>query len=956
MKIVALLLSTIAAVALPAARASVPTFSSQPYYWSGNVSGTVAGGSGVWDTSTAHWSSDPSGSSYVPWDNSGGYGAIFQNAGGTVTIGAPVTVGDITFGVSGYTLTGTNAITLAGGSGVVNAVGSATISAVLTGTSQLTKTGAGSDLILSGTNTYSGGTTLTAGRLIAYNASALGSGTVSIIGGGLGAALTTTVANPITVATGYIANYGGGANPTFTGHITLTGATFQIKANSNIASSLTVTGGVTGAGGMILSNGESSVDFAPLWISGGSLNNTGAITNSGPGHGASNVSAVIGTNVTSVIQASPTSALILSAQNTYTGPTLVNSGTLFVEGSLAAGSAVTVANGATLRGSGTIGGSVALNAGAAVAPGSASAPVADLHVGGNFTWNGSAGAAMAGFQLDNGDSDSSGLVISGTLLKGAAGTFAFDLHNSGVRGVYTLATFASTTFDASDFSALNLPSGLAALFRIVGGAQLEVVVLNDEPIITTGLLKGAQVTNQPAGTVSSAFGTPQTGAFSGSFKAGKKTTPAIFAPDGSLLLQLSGTVNGSTVHNGILTKLGQPSGDAVIATLKTGGEVTGRNKSVLMAGLASGSTAVVAQTGTTYATMPAGVTIAKFLAIDGNGPDIYFMAQLGGVATAANKLALCKISPVSDSGPSVLVRKGDSVGGKTVSVIATLAGSPGTLAQERWRRLGNATPGDIGMRLTFSDKSAAVYDLHALLAVTGTITGISDLAGDELTAFGLPAFGPESFASLVSLSGSVATAKNVALVTGSDSASLGVLAQKGDPVSLDANGHALTGFTIKSLSDPIVGANQSVAFLLKIGGKTGTKTGIGYSTDGAAWSLLANAGATAPGGGHWASFSSLVLPKIAVAGPIFVGKLAVSVADEVTTKTNVGLWGADGFGTLQLLLRTGQTVGGKTLKSFVALAPSPGSIGAASGYDSHGDVTLMATFTDGTQELIQVTP
>jgi autotransporter-associated beta strand protein len=61
--------------------------------------------------------------------------------------------------------------------------------------------------------------------------------------------------------------------------------------------------------------------------------------------------------------------LTLTAANTYTGPTVVNAGTLAVNGSLAAGAAVTVNAGATLDGIGTCGGNVTVNSGGTLAPG-----------------------------------------------------------------------------------------------------------------------------------------------------------------------------------------------------------------------------------------------------------------------------------------------------------------------------------------------------------------------------------------------------------------------------------------------------------------------------------------------------------------------------------------------------------------------------------------------------------
>jgi len=68
------------------------------------------------------------------------------------------------------------------------------------------------------------------------------------------------------------------------------------------------------------------------------------------------------------LQKTGAGVLVLGGVNTYTGTTVVNSGTLLVNGSLASGSAVTV-NAGTIGGSGTINGTVDVKSGATVAPG-----------------------------------------------------------------------------------------------------------------------------------------------------------------------------------------------------------------------------------------------------------------------------------------------------------------------------------------------------------------------------------------------------------------------------------------------------------------------------------------------------------------------------------------------------------------------------------------------------------
>ncbi len=178
----------------------------------------------------------------------------------------------------------------------------------------LTKAGSGT-LVLPVANTYSGGTTLSAGTLVVGDNAALGMGTLTVKGGTLsatGGALS--LANTVTLGGNF--TVGGSQALTFTGAVTLTG-------------SRTIT--VTNTGPTTLS---------------------GSIGQSAAGLGLTKAGA---------------GTLTLSGANTYTGTTTVKAGTLLVNGSQA-GSAVSVNSGATLAGTGTVGAVTAVS-GAHVAPG-----------------------------------------------------------------------------------------------------------------------------------------------------------------------------------------------------------------------------------------------------------------------------------------------------------------------------------------------------------------------------------------------------------------------------------------------------------------------------------------------------------------------------------------------------------------------------------------------------------
>ena len=156
-------------------------------FWNGSVenpSDGVTGGTGIWRNDAR-----------TNWTNAGGtYGhaweqdlyAVFQGQAGMVTVdddNGAISVDGMQFAVDGYTLVG-DAITLNGDNGRTeirvgdgSALGAdyvATIGSELTGDSRLVKTDLGT-LVLTGANSYTGGTTVSDGLLVVGNGGTTGS-------------------------------------------------------------------------------------------------------------------------------------------------------------------------------------------------------------------------------------------------------------------------------------------------------------------------------------------------------------------------------------------------------------------------------------------------------------------------------------------------------------------------------------------------------------------------------------------------------------------------------------------------------------------------------------------------------------------------------------------------------------------------------------------------------------
>jgi len=144
----------------------------------------------------------------------------------------------------------------------------------------------------------------------------------------------------------------GGQLPAGTTLAVGSGATLDLGGNSQVAGLLSDIGG---AGGTITNSGAAAAVFT--FGAGASGSFSGVIADQDATNAIALVKAGAGTET-------------LAGASTYRGPTVVNAGTLLVNGQLGAG-VVTVAANATLGGNGIIPGAVTLLSGATLAPGNA---------------------------------------------------------------------------------------------------------------------------------------------------------------------------------------------------------------------------------------------------------------------------------------------------------------------------------------------------------------------------------------------------------------------------------------------------------------------------------------------------------------------------------------------------------------------------------------------------------
>lgn len=342
-----------------------------------------------------------------------------------------------TLTISGTITSNNNSIFYDGSGGTFNLSGNFGGSGVINQASDGT-------LILSGTNTYSGGAALTSGTLDINSSTALGlgSGTFYIYSG----TMDNTSGAPITLTNNNAINIEGSF-------------TFGGTNSLNL-----------GAGAVTLNSASTITVSANTLTIGGAVGGSSALNKAGPG------------------------MLVLNGANTYNRATNVSAGKLQVNGSLSSASAVGVSSGAILSGTGTVGGTTTLNLGAILSPGNGGTGTLTV---GSLLWDGASSATPTmEFTLSNSNNSSTAVNITGAFTKGSGSNFLFDFQNTGFfDGVdpttYTLVDFGSDSgFSVGNFSYEDLPLYMKGNFDLTATSlQFVITEMVPEPG-TWGLAAG----------------------------------------------------------------------------------------------------------------------------------------------------------------------------------------------------------------------------------------------------------------------------------------------------------------------------------------------------------------------------------------------------------------------------------------------------------------------------------
>jgi autotransporter-associated beta strand protein len=302
----------------------------------------------------------------------GGGGHIKFNGGITGT-------GDITLLCNGKLITFNAAAPINNTGFIINSGSGSelvTISgAISNNVTAVVQNSATSSLILSGGNTFAGGLYIKAGTVSLGNANAAGTGTIYLGDAATGTNVTLAIANNtltgITNLVSVVSGNVGSATIQFTptsgtGYINgliMLNRHDLIVANTSAQNSQ-VKGGISGIGNLTFAEtgGLVQVNNGVIDITGniiinnsgtpgtqlfGYINNTGAITNISSSSGDVTISGAIGPNVTAVVQNSPTSTMILSGTNAFSGGVQHVAGKLNINSATALGTGPFTISGGT---------------------------------------------------------------------------------------------------------------------------------------------------------------------------------------------------------------------------------------------------------------------------------------------------------------------------------------------------------------------------------------------------------------------------------------------------------------------------------------------------------------------------------------------------------------------------------------------------------------------------------
>ena len=692
-----------------------------------------------------------------------GNGALINNTGtSTLTPGT----GSIVL-QSNSSIGGTGNIVVAGGTGANGAI---------SGTFALTKAGTGR-LTLSSANTYSGGTTLTAGTLQLGNAAALGTGALTIISG----SLDSSVANLIN-ANNNTQSWNG--DFTFVGTQNLNLGTGAVTPNAN--RQVTVTANTLTVGGVI----------------GGTFN----LSKMGAG------------------------TLSLAGTNTYTGSTAIGAGTLAIAstGTLA-NTAISATGTGTLAvkpGTGTVnlGNTGTLGAGATLSLASGTAfsmvdgAIGTTNLVQEATYAGNAltlDTATLNFEMSGATADL--LAVTGTnSTVSVTGTNTINLTALAALtvGTYNLITTANAAGGLATGGTFRFANGLTTALVGFGTNNYPLTLNNSANIqsVTIGAALGAMTwTGQTAGNgaadISWTTGTSTNWALGATAIGFANNTAVSFqdtnavaggvAPTGTVTIQAGGVSPSSTTFDNSSVPYTVSNASGNIGITGSGGLVIQGGGSVNLnsANTYTGNTTV--NTGTLTLAGATGVGTAGGYLYNGLVSSATVTVASGAqIVISSNNTTVHNALGYGATATWVVSGTIDSTGGDAHTLPATVTLNNGTLTG-----VANATFGTFianslyPVAITANGISNTISSSNLGLATGGTLTLATPLATDALSVSSVLGVTGQLGGALTKTGLGTVTLSGTNIYTGATTVSAGTLTLTG-PRTAAATG----GFTVGNLA------------------------------------------------------------------------------------------------------------------------------------------------------------
>ena len=832
--------------------------------------------------------------------------------------------------------------------------GSTAYSGALSGSGSLTKVGGGT-LVLSGSNSYIGGTTVSAGMLTAINPGALpGYSSASEVAVNNGGTLTLSVGGSGWTAANFAslisANSGGFASGSALG-IDTTSASFSygtaLSGNMGLAklgaNTLTLTAANTYAGTTTVSGGTlqfgdgTSGHDGSLTSSAGITNNATLVYNLA---GSQSYSGVIG-GFGSLTKAG-SGVLVLQGASTYSGLTTVSGGTLQFgdgtgghDGSLSSvggianntslvynlagsqtysgnisGTGSLIKNGAgvlTLAGSNTYTGGTTVGTGtlAAGTPGSLAGygTTSKVAVGSGATLSlGVGGSGWTATNLGSLLSANSGGFATGSALgidTSPAGTsgFSYGTTIAGSMGLTKLGANSLTLSGSNTYTGGTVVAG--GVLAVTSTIALPGYNVASKLAVSNGglLLLSVGGSGWTATNIGSLL-TANSGGFTAGSALGIDTSTAGFSCTTSIVGNLGLTMLGSNTLT--LSAANTFAGPTTVS----GGTLDLANANALQGSTLVGPTAgriIFDQAVSGHAFALGGLSGPGDIGLQDSAGTAVALSVGGNNGNTVYSGALAGSGSLTKIGTGLLTLIGSSThtGGTTISA--------GTL------QLGNGISGQDGSLPstgTIADNAALVYNLAGSQTYSGFISGTGSLTKNGVG--GMTLSGINTYTGGTSVAGGVLAVTNTAALSGYGTASK-VTVSNGGMLSLNVGGSGWTATNVGSLlsansggfaTDSALGLDTSAAgtggfsFGSAIAGSMGlTKLGANTLTLSGSNSYT---GGMVIAGGVLAVPNSGALPNYSVALKVTVnngGMLSLSVGGSGWTATNIGsLLSANGGG------------------------------------------------------------